>query len=84
MELALRSRTWSLRAVAPETFLNDLMPRQEWSLEVDEGLNMVAVNGAPSDEVLYNKTLRTLVWTKTSAMGVEIMSGALYDQNLSS
>ncbi len=77
METSLSNRTLVLREVTPAVFLDSLIPLHEWVVELDQGVNSVTVNGDPSDEVIWNSTLRTLVWTNFSGEGFNPVSGAL-------
>ena len=58
-------------------FLNNFIPRNEWHIHIDENIQVVTVNGDPSDCVMWDGTLRSLSWTNASAEEWNIMSGAL-------
>ncbi|KAH6867266.1 hypothetical protein B0T10DRAFT_502528 [Thelonectria olida] len=77
MDSTISGRKFTLREVAPVAFLNNLIPSNEWEVEIDEKVRTVTVNGDPSDNVCWNETLRTLVWTNWSAEGFNLASGAL-------
>lgn len=77
MESALKSRRFTLYEVASVAFINSLIVRSEWHVEISDDLQVVTVNGDPSDEVQWNELLRTLVWTNSSAEDYNIMAGAV-------
>jgi hypothetical protein len=79
MEAALNNRKIILREIAPMEFLNNIIPRNEWHIHIDEDIQVITVNGDPSDHVLWDSTLRSITWNNESAEGWNIMSGALYD-----